>query len=253
MISFSIVWYALGWGPFTHQGFGSHDPDRGTSAQFKAGCSAPDAFKGVEPSLHGLPFAAALYDFARLQKNNSKDAIDFALGFGCHLTHDFVGHHANGFLNPEEDHPLEIATDAFVYHQARGMKFEEINDEMTSMVVQASTVAGGSIHAITQSDGSSSVLKFRALTTSEEGGIAVDPTFKASMIKDSFCNVSAFEDVQVNFDRSANWSQAACSQWQQLMLNSSTHGNASQAISDLTKLVNSFFVANGGTSCTLAW
>jgi hypothetical protein len=59
------------------------------SDAFLAGCSAPDAFKlfSSEPKLHSLPFAAILYEHAQHQSTatNSSDAVDFALGFGCHL------------------------------------------------------------------------------------------------------------------------------------------------------------------------
>ena len=129
------------------------------------------------------------------------------------------------------------------------MSFQQISKEMCTMVVQASAVAGGSIKPIVQKDASSAVLKFHTLTSSEEAAIAIDLAYKSDIVKDSFCNVTDFNSAKVNFDLASNWSKAACSRWQDLML--SSHGNASApiSISNVTNQVDSLFLANGGSSC----
>jgi hypothetical protein len=231
---------------------GSNNPDHDPSDSFLAGSSAPDAFKlfSTEPKLHSLPFAAALHDFAKQQTNSSgsPDALDFALGFGCHVAEDMVGHHAQGYLNPKTDHPLEAATDAYAV-RAGSMPFKQISKEMCTLVVQASAAAGGSIQPITQSSGSSAVLKFRALTTTEAGTIAVDLSYKSAMQKDSFCNVSSFDAVRANFELATNWSQLACSRWQALMRSNSSHGNTSGLVAEMAGFVDDLFAKNGDTSC----
>jgi hypothetical protein len=132
------------------------------------------------------------------------------------------------------------------------MAFKQISNEMCTLVVQASSLAAGEgIDAITQSSGSSAVLKFRALTTTEQGAITIDPTYKSAMQKDAFCNISSFNEAEANFALSANWSQRACSRWQELMLgNSSTYSNTSEAVAEVTTFVGDLFAANKGTSCT---
>ena len=93
-----------GWAPFTHQYFASLDASHSANSDFRAGASAPDAFKRIAPHLHSLQFAAHLYEAA--VHDGGDNEVAFALGFGCHLCHDMVGHHAAGFLNPQEDHPV---------------------------------------------------------------------------------------------------------------------------------------------------
>ncbi|CAE8616784.1 unnamed protein product, partial [Polarella glacialis] len=147
------------------------DPARKRSASFLAGCSAPDAYKfSTAPALHSLPFAGYLFQAARGQ-NGSQEQLDFALGWGCHLAQDMVGHHIRGFLNPDEDHWLELATDSYFWHSLpEVMLFEQISEEMQSWVVLASREAHAadpteSLPEISESDSNAAVSKFHLLTS----------------------------------------------------------------------------------------
>ena len=228
------------WGPYTHQHFGAQDPSRAGSAAFLAGCSAPDAFKGREPSLHSLAFSSALYETAH--RNGSEEAIDFALGWGCHLTQDAIGHHARGFLNPLEDHLLEFAVDSYVYHNF-GHRFLQIDSLAEALVVAASA---NTSTPITKAAASKCVSKFKVLTTTESAALEVNFLYKKQMVSDSFCNVSgSFGAVTANFHLAQNWTQNVCSAWQAAMLTPSAGNPVAEIQSEIQRL----FDGNKGSSC----
>jgi hypothetical protein len=74
--------------------------------------------------MHSILFASCQFEFAQSQINTSSssssssssfDILAFAAGYGAHLTEDDVGHYPSvGYLNPNYDHDLEIAVDAFL-------------------------------------------------------------------------------------------------------------------------------------------
>eukprot|EP00658_Telonema_sp_P-2_P040311 TRINITY_DN28832_c0_g1_i2.p2 TRINITY_DN28832_c0_g1~~TRINITY_DN28832_c0_g1_i2.p2 ORF type:complete len:253 (-),score=44.06 TRINITY_DN28832_c0_g1_i2:1344-2102(-) len=241
-----VVAAAAAWGPYTHQYFGM---GFSRSAEFIAGCSAPDAFKAIAPSLHSFQFAASLYHAAATW-NRTQAMEDFALGYGCHLAHDAVGHHANGFLNPSEDHPLELAVDAWVYRHGAD-RFQPIPTEMTELMAIASAQAhvtwNGTIPVLTVADASRAVSKFGSLVKIERVGLMADWLYERQMGRESWCNVSSFGDVLLNLWRSGNWSEKACGAWQRAM-RASVPGTS--AIEQLGELVESMFAGNNDTSCT---
>ena len=227
------------WGPYTHQHFGAQDASRAGSAAFLAGCSAPDAFKELEPSMHSLAFATTLYNTAH--QNGSAEAIDFALGWGCHLTQDAIGHHARGFLNPKEDHPLEFATDSDIYHNF-GHGYSEIDSLAEALVVSASA---NTTAPITEALASKAVSKFKLLTKAESAAMEVNFLYKKQMVSDSFCNVSSFGAVTANFNLAQKWTQSVCSAWQVAMLTPS----AADPVAEMQALVQHLFDGNNGSSC----
>eukprot|EP00762_Andalucia_godoyi_P006361 ANDGO_05899.mRNA.1 hypothetical protein len=134
------------WFPLTHEYMGcAHTPVSPLPAplpSFCAGAASPDALKLVSGSLHSFEFACLLASVALSPNPNSTHSSAslgaFALGFGTHLVHDAIGHHANGFLTPEHDHPLEFATDAFVFH---GMGFRVLEHFPRDCAVPVASVA----------------------------------------------------------------------------------------------------------------
>jgi len=46
-----------------------------------------------------------------------------------------VGHYNGGFLNPEYDHPLELAVDTYLYKNTSDFVLQEFNDDGVNFVV----------------------------------------------------------------------------------------------------------------------
>jgi len=239
------------WGPFTHQYFASKDKTHAISVDFRAGASGPDSVKKIESSLHSFLFASSLYETAI--SNGGAAGIDFALGWGCHLTHDAVGHHANGFLNPKADHPLEFAVDTYVtFSPTPAGHFSQISSAMAELLANASEQAAHdnpSIKAVTLSQVNSGIASFKTLTTAESIALRLNKwTYKGQLVKDSFCNVTNIDDVMINFATATNWTTMACSAWENTMQKSGGK-NGTSAEEQITDYINKLFVENGGSSC----
>ena len=244
------------WGAYTHQYFASQDDTYGGSSTFRAGGSAPDAVKKLEPSLHGLPFAAALYAAAAVA--GSAEGIDFALGYGCHLAHDAVGHHRAGFLNPAEDHPLEFAVDTYVNAKLVTSKFafSQISPAMVALVANASRRAAVAypllIHAVNLSAVQAGASAFKTLTTAESVLLPLNRlTYKGQLVSDSYCAVTDIAGVLGNFALATNWSVSACRTWRGAMRAGGAGGvNGTQAAAMLEGYIDGLFAAHNQTSCT---
>jgi hypothetical protein len=69
---------------------------------------------------HDITFAGYQYEYAVKTREqfsaNGFDPVSYSLGFGSgHLCGDMVGHHSNGYLTPQWDHPLEVSVDTLTY------------------------------------------------------------------------------------------------------------------------------------------
>lgn len=248
----------LAWGPYTHQAFGRLQQRASpagvpipSSAAFVAGASSPDAFKGAAPALHSLPFAAALHTAATA--SGDADLHAFALGFGCHLAQDAVGHHGHGYLNPAEDHPLEFAVDSYVQKNEPGSgggTLQQISDAQAALVANASVVyahsSGDPSAALTMAQASKSVSSFELLTTAEAAAIAVNFLYKSEMVKYDACGAKDFAATLANYEVSRGWVLDACDRWVHLMAEGVEGGTASANVS---AYVDSLFAAHGGTTC----
>eukprot|EP00933_Yihiella_yeosuensis_P029654 TRINITY_DN23295_c0_g1_i1.p1 TRINITY_DN23295_c0_g1~~TRINITY_DN23295_c0_g1_i1.p1 ORF type:complete len:274 (+),score=42.39 TRINITY_DN23295_c0_g1_i1:38-859(+) len=244
------------WGPFTHQYMGSTNEDRGNSSSFLAGCSAPDAFKFTEESLHSLQFAVYLFEAA---KSDSADAIDFALGWGCHLIQDLISHHPRGFLNPKHDHPLEFAADSYVWKNGfQKLPYQKTSIKLQSLVAKASKLASAAsaefkqavnVSAITDSQAENAVEKFNALTYAEIVAMTANVVYKTEMRHWSFCPVTSFEDVIKNFELSVSWSDQICYKWQESMLNSKNSSQRMNAVDRASDLIEKLYISNAGAAC----
>eukprot|EP00931_Biecheleriopsis_adriatica_P100845 TRINITY_DN76086_c0_g1_i1.p1 TRINITY_DN76086_c0_g1~~TRINITY_DN76086_c0_g1_i1.p1 ORF type:complete len:268 (-),score=52.50 TRINITY_DN76086_c0_g1_i1:63-845(-) len=240
---------AAAWMPVTHQYLGSLDHVRSGSHSFLAGCVAPDAYKHFAPWLHSLDFAAYLWERARSTGN--QDVLDFALGWGCHIAHDLVGHHSGGFLNPKHDHLLELAADAFLWHTAPALRYlQPIDGVREKLVVEASRDASrgssGSMPEISEATAASSTSSFSMLATAERAVLVLDMLYESQIVSYSACPVANFSAALANFRLATNWSQAACAAWQHALL----EGAAREvAVSKVTGFVQQLFDGNEGSSC----
>ena len=71
--------------------------------------------------------------------------VEFALGYGCHVANDEVGHHKNGFLNPSADHEIEVNLDArFVHEQGDPFLSKDINtsEDMIDLILKTAKSHG---------------------------------------------------------------------------------------------------------------
>eukprot|EP00984_Skeletonema_dohrnii_P031002 scaffold22977_cov78-Skeletonema_dohrnii-CCMP3373.AAC.1 len=124
-----IIWvssHSHAWGPVTHLYLCSLANNETTTSStlysFYAGCNSPDILKKEWPELHSLEFATQLFWHAH--NSTTEDLIEFALGFGCHIASDEVGHHSKGFLNPPSaDHEIEFNLDSMIYHERTREQF----------------------------------------------------------------------------------------------------------------------------------
>lgn len=241
--------HTVSWGPFTHQYFASLDATYHTSLPFITGGSSPDAVKKLENALHTFTFAAALYETAT--SSNTSSDIEFALGYGCHLAHDYVGHHAKGFLNPLEDHPLEFAVDTYVETLSNKPSFNQLTSAMEALIAKTSRSASSVypfISKVSLTQVQSSVGAFKKLTTAEHLAIQVNKLFyKSQLVKDSYCNISHVQDAVLNFKRATNWSISACNFWKDTMQNSGVNGTEAQTM--VEKYVDGIFAAHEESSC----
>jgi hypothetical protein len=237
------------WGPFTHQYFAKEDAVHGTSTTFVTGGSSPDSVKKLEGALHTFTFASTLYLEAK--KNDNTDDLDFALGYGCHLAHDAVGHHLAGFLNPQEDHPLEFAVDTYVHLKLDNSTFGQVTPRQELLIANASTSASSIypfISTVSLSQVQKSVSNFKKLTTAESIALPLNRwTYSKQLVKDSYCNVTGINGALVNFARATNWSKLACNRWQSLMTKGGVNGTEAQTM--VENYINELFANHGQTSC----
>jgi len=287
-----IIWtsFLLGsraWGPITHLYLCSLAAERSgneTMHTFLAGCSSPDSLKEEWPELHSLEFAARLFGYAvqqRKQNGNHHNStysldsttdnlIEFALGFGCHIANDEVGHHTNGFLNPPAlDHVIEFNLDSMIFHEKTGGHFESeyvMSEHAIDLILKAATPhTSTTTHRylrkkvinskpIDRARIQSAINHFKLITSAEHALIRIQPPllYKSALKRDSFCNnVSNYQEVVNNFDFSADWAVSTCLLWRSTLWTMIKRGDLDDAAPVMHRAVNELFRANNGTSCVL--
>lgn len=268
----SILFWVLGshaWGPITHLYLCSLAAERSgneTSTTFFSGCNSPDSLKWAWPELHSLQFAAHLFQSAI--NNSTTDLIDFALGFGCHVANDEVGHHANGFLNPPSaDHDIEFNLDSMIFHEfdttntiVNGRLSEDVIDLIQKSASSYHKMSNnGSIAPIDRARIQSAINRFQLSLRLELAMVRLEPQYlyEYELRRHSFCNVSSYEEVIQNFKFSADWAVRSCLKWRSIMWTRATDGatdgdkiRENAAAHKLNEAVDEMFSANGGTSCT---
>ena len=195
------------WGPYTHQYIGLQSSLQ-SPPSFVSGCSAPDAMKGLNGTMHSLSFAVLLKNLARA--NFSAELASFADGWACHLAQDLVGHHPAGYLNPANDHDLELAVDALAFHTGAVHSLKQPSADMMRLVY-----AGAQRTGIGKSEAQiiAAFKQFEGLTTAESIVLRGDVLYQSRMVRDSFCNVTTFEEAQKNFELARTWVVQTCGYW----------------------------------------
>ena len=303
-ISVIIIWTSFilstrAWGPISHVYLCSLAAEKSgnetsTSAvhSFFSGCNSPDSLKQVWPELHSLEFAAHLFGYAVQHHNqsatNSKtDLINFALGFGCHVANDEVGHHTNGFLTPpSNDHEIEFNLDSMIFHERKEKHFDaaivngEISDDAIDLILNAaisyhnmfdghtSAASTALAHRYIRAETSTSkpdrariqsaIKRFQVFTSAEHALIRIQPPYlyEFELKRNSFCNVSSYEEVVNNFNLSADWALSTCHNWRSIMMwttikpdDTSEKVRVDAAAQKMHNRVDGMFSANDGTSC----
>lgn len=268
----SILFWVLeshAWGPITHLYLCSLAAERSgneTSTTFFSGCTSPDSLKQAWPEFHSLQFAAHLFQSAI--NNSTADLIDFALGFGCHVANDEVGHHANGFLNPPSaDHDIEFNLDSMIFHEfdtsntiVNGRLPEDVIDLIQKSASSYHKMSNGSTAPIDRARMQSAINRFQISLQLELAMIRLEPQYlyEYELSRHSFCNVSSYKEVIRNFNVSADWAVRSCLKWRRIMWTMSkpdgaTYGDKireNAAAHKLNEAVDELFSANGGTSCS---
>ena len=188
--------YTKSWGPLTHQlfscAFVSQEDCISSSGSFVLGAFSPDAFKKIRPGFHSLEFAEFQVEFAKENlvqfRNSTFSPIEFSLGYAAHLLQDFCGHHSNGFLNPEEDHPLELAVDAYLW-KSRPSGFEIHKPDQLAVNFYSNVslaygkYVGNESEVLSTVQVSQSWNSFEALMAAEVLAIGLDFTYKDDILK----------------------------------------------------------------------
>jgi len=244
------------WGPFSHVQFGGDalppppaSPEQLSS--FFAGCVSPDALKSVNASLHSLRTAALMITTAPpppLPSSNF-DAHHFALGFGCHVAADFVGHHANGYLNPAHDHPLELQVDAYFIQSPP----PPCNASMWRPLLP-SAAAAALVQQADPSSASGSVEtafeKFEALLVGERAALPLMRDVIGHMSSYNVCGPTDAATALKHLTLSRVWVSEACGVWFGVvpaLLNKTLHADDVDAL--VSSFVGSLFAAHNGTVC----
>ena len=267
-----IIWWALhfishAWGPVTHLYICSLAGEGSSS-----GCNSPDVLKVAWPELHSLEFAAELFWHAHNSTNH--DLIEFALGFGCHVSSDLVGHHANGFLNPPSaDHEIEFNVDSMIFHERLGkrlnvLKKYYLSEQEVDLILKASstyyTVTKSSmkrnlrrnlteLNHIDRTRIESAINRYNLIVSTENALIRLQPSFmnKFELQQHSFCLSNNFHEVEMNFNASAEWAVSTCMFWKKSMWALVERGDIGEAGSLLRREVDELFRSNNGTSCIM--
>lgn len=271
-----IIWasshlHLHAWGPLTHLYLCSLAHNETTTRSFYAGCNTPDILKINWPELHSLEFAAELFRSA--YNSTTDDLIDFALGFGCHIASDEVGHHPNGFLNPPSaDHEIEFNLDSMIYHERIGDKFDDtavytISEHEIDLIIKAATQYTWMLSTtrrnlrkevmkskfIDRARILSAIKRFQLLTSAEHALIKIQPPplYKHELRRNSFCSVSNYQEVVADFNVSSDWAVWTCFVWKNTMWALIKHDDLIDAAPIIHRTVNELFRANNGTSCVI--
>lgn len=231
------------------------------SGSFVLGGFSPDAFKKAHPTLHSFEYAAFQLEYAMnntistSEKSSSAvafDAVTFSKGFAAHLLQDYVGHHSNGFLNPKEDHPLELSVDALMWSsRSSGFQLHTADTaafEFFSNATQAFALfKNDSTLHLTPSQASFSWEAFDALMISELVIISLDFTYKQDILKYDVCGAKTVDEALANFNYADSWVTQAV----QLFLNTVEKPShpVHVAFDVATAWVNKQFDSNNGTNC----
>ena len=283
-ILLSLLLGSYAWGPISHLylcSLATESSSNETATHLLAGCNSPDSLKAEWPELHSLEFAAHLFRRAvqhHIQHGDSLDnstanLIEFALGFGCHIASDEVGHHKNGFLTPPSvDHEIELNLDSMIFHERTKGRFDTtteyvMSEDAIDLILKAATQFTSATSTkktrylrketinsnhIDRARIQSAISHFQLIITAEVTLIRIQPQplYKFELKRNSFCNVSNYQEVMTNFNVSTEWAVSTCMLWRRTMWKLIDHrDDLDDAAPIIHKAVNELFQANNGTSC----
>ncbi|KAH3743479.1 hypothetical protein Pelo_15122 [Pelomyxa schiedti] len=238
------------WGPYTHQVFGSYASDEGLqNGPLVLGSSAPDAFKGLRSTMHGLVYAG--YQLLCVLVNSSCtsasfDTYNFSVGYGGHLCEDMVGHHSDGYLTPEYDHELEFAVDTYLTKSTNGFDFrllQDYGDPVYTFVAAASEFYSNydtSFIPLNYTQAKDSADEFDNQCRLESPAIVANVAYKSEMVKWDNYGATSFAQAQQHLALAQNCAIEAANFWLQTMLDTHDPVSANQ---QTTSFVDSLFAA----------
>ena len=151
------------------------------------------------------------------------------------------------FLNPLEDHPLELAVDALEWKsRPTGFSVHTASDAAYAFVANATAAWNASL-AITAAQAAQQWQQFGLFILAEQAIISLDSTFQNDIIKYDVCNATDWTHAQANLFLAQKWAQTAV----QVFLDavSSPTTPAADAIKRSLAWIEGAFAANGGNGC----
>jgi hypothetical protein len=178
------------------------------------------------------------------------NATMYSMGYIAHLLQDYVGHHTNGFLNPNHDHALEFAVDALVWKQrSPGFKIHNPDQNaylfVANATLQYSIAKNQSALYVTADTAQSLWSKFKLLMSAELLAIDLDFSFENDIFKYDVCNASSVQSAMINLQAAQNWMHMAVAEF----LSSTKPSSAKEAVQMATNLVEDLFLKNHGNNC----
>jgi len=228
-----IIRPIIGWGPFAHTYFGvnatvtNNITDLQQNDAFLFGLIAIDAFshtifgtsESTRPKMHTTEFLGYLMHFVTENQSMSVDkkkiVRDFALGMGCHLFADHVGHY-RGYLH---SHSFEFAGDWWVrdkYDQVvtDGPLVNIVLIDQLLPILADSTIADNvHMEPVTKNDLETNLHNFRLAFKSEKA--VLDAAHLVPLSPEDFMikTMSCCNDEPTEFLHGIDWSLDACTDW----------------------------------------
>lgn len=211
------------------------------------GSSAPDALKTLNGQFHTFSYAKFQLNYSVTHRGGSFDSLAFSQGYGCHLAADAVGHHSGGYLSkPGADHDLSLAVDAYIFQDMmhRSMPPLRFDDDSIQFSYAAATAYAKTTHSVpeyTLETFRNAILKFDGELGVETAIVGVMPRamLETTMVNDSFCKASKFQDVISPHNTSSQWVRLATSYW------------VKSPASDVDAFVNELYKQHRGTCCDI--
>jgi hypothetical protein len=180
------------------------------------GAYSPDAVKSINPLLHSFPFAILQVQAALGLGDDG--LVQFAHGYVIHLLQDYVGHHAGGFLNPKEDHPLEFACDAQLWStRPSGFSLHRASEAVTtffsSATAQYAKLVNNSALYVDPAAAASAWSKFGLLMDAEVVAVNFDFAFQRDILRYDVCNATTVPAALANLQLAQAWTDTAAARY----------------------------------------
>jgi hypothetical protein len=259
----NLVIHVFAWGPLTHQTFSCHiqNVDRNATCfqgfpmySMTLGNGAPDSVKYLEPKFHSFEFAAWQYQFAKSYPPTAQfKPIDFAIGFGYHLSQDVVGHHKNSYLSPQHNRWMQFAVDSRKVQTSKPdrniFQWRRYNDDAIkflydSNVFYANKNPSYKPHPIEKL--AETVKAFDTVIGAEVELARFNTGYKNQQMEYDPCKPSNEVEMEANFKRAYEWSVLSSKYFLSLIEKDENPRNFDGLIH---KFVDAMFARQNGTLC----